>query len=116
MLNTPSPNCAMQTTPQPNWPMAMMPHATTGLRLGRNLKEICKRGSPATASLDLYSQPQPSHDSRAGYGAPQCGQANACSEISRRHSRQGFTDGPLTFALSGAHGATTRCDASRRRG
>ena len=28
---------AMQTTPQPNWPMAIMPRATTGVRLGWNL-------------------------------------------------------------------------------
>src|SRR6185295_1144062 len=94
MLKRPTLNCAIQTTPHANCPMAMTPRATTGLRLGRYLNETWTSGKPATVSFDLYSYPQPSHVSRAGYGAPHCGQANACSEIWCVHSRQGFINEP----------------------
>src|SRR5664279_1377360 len=74
----------------------MTPLAGTGTRLGRYLKEMWSTGSPWKVVWDLYSKPQPSHWSFAGYGAPQLGQDIACSEISCRHSLQGF----ILFALS----------------
>ncbi len=61
-------------------PMAITPFATTGTRLGRYLKEMCTRGRPSRAALDLYSKPHPSHFSLDGNGAPHCGQTGACSE------------------------------------
>src|ERR1035441_10769897 len=73
----------------------MTPLAGTGTRLGRYLKEMCSTGSPRNVVWDLYSKPQPSHLAFAGNGAPQLGQAVACSEISCRHSLQGF----ISFAL-----------------
>jgi hypothetical protein len=48
---------------------------------------------------DLYSKPQPSHLSFAGSGAPQLGQDIACSEISCRHSLQGFISSALSPCL-----------------
>jgi hypothetical protein len=54
------------------------------------LKEMCSKGSPRNVVADLYSNPHPSHLSFAGNGAPQLGQDIACSEISCRHSLQGF--------------------------
>src|SRR6266508_2377888 len=90
MLTKTTPNCERTKPPQANWPMAMMPFAGTGMRFGRYLNDICSSGQPKNTSFDLYSNPKPSHFSRAGNGAPQWGHAIACSEISRRHSRQGF--------------------------
>jgi hypothetical protein len=51
---------------------------------------------------DLYSNPHPSHFSFAGNGAPQLGQAMACSEIWCWHSLQGFIigSGITTFHLT----------------
>src|SRR5271157_3630282 len=86
----PIPNWEIVTTPYANCPMAMMPFATTGILFGRYLNEICRNGSPQNTSFDLYSNPQPSHVSFVGYGAPQCGQLMACSEISCLHSLHGF--------------------------
>ncbi|MGZ6240632.1 MAG: hypothetical protein ACXWMF_12435, partial [Syntrophales bacterium] len=57
---------------------------------GRYLNEICRSGSPQNTSFYLYSNPQPSHISFAGYGAPQCGQLMACSEISFSHYLHSF--------------------------
>ena len=47
-------------------------------------------GRPKIVRRDLYSNPQPSHCSCAGNGAPQCGHAIACSDTSCWHVRQGF--------------------------
>src|SRR5512133_3185921 len=68
----------------------MTPLAGTGTRFGLYLKEMCSNGRPRIAVLDLYSNPHPSHFSFQGCGAPQLGQAIACSEIWCWHSLQGF--------------------------
>lgn len=86
----PMPNWEMVTTPYANCPIAMIPLATTGILFGRYLNEICSSGSPQKTSFDLYSNPQPPQFSFAGYGAPQCGQVMASSEISCLHSLHGF--------------------------
>src|ERR1035437_10793094 len=96
MLTRPMPNCEMVTNPQANWPIAITPRAGTGTRFGLYLKEMCSTGSPRNVVSDLYSKPQPSHLAFAGNGAPQLGQDIACSEISCRHSLQGF----ISLALS----------------
>jgi hypothetical protein len=96
MLTRPMPNCEMVTKPQANWPIAMMPLAGTGTRLGLYLKEMCTIGSPRNVVSDLYSKPQPSHLAFAGNGAPQLGQDAACSEISCRHSLQDFISSALS--------------------
>src|SRR6266511_4383352 len=96
MLTKTTPNCERTKPPQANWPMAMMPFAGTGMRFGRYLNDTCSSGQPKNASFDLYSNPNPSHFSRAGNGAPQWGHAIACSEISRRHSRHGFIYPPAS--------------------
>ncbi len=59
-------------------------------RIGRYLKEMWSQGRPRKAASVLYSKPHPPHFSFAGNGAPQCGQAVACSEIPYLHSRHGF--------------------------
>src|ERR1035441_5523517 len=74
----------------------MTPRAGTGTRLGLYLKEMCTTGSPRNVVWDLYSNPQPSHLAFAGNGAPQLGQDAACSEISCRHSLQGFISSALS--------------------
>src|SRR5215475_4777523 len=86
----PTPNWEMVMSPQANWPIAIIPFAGTGTRFGRYLKEMCTRGRPRIVALDLYSNPKPSHLSLAGKGAPQLGQAMACSEIWCWHSLHGF--------------------------
>jgi hypothetical protein len=89
--------------PQANWPMAMTPLAGTGRRFGLYLKEMCSKGSPRTVALDLYSNPRPSHLSFEGNGAPQLGQAIACSEIWCLHSLQGFIIGQPVTTLDSAN-------------
>src|SRR5215831_4718520 len=103
ILTTPKPNCATVMMPLANWPMATTPLAGTGSRFGRYLKEMCSNGRPRIFALDLYSNPQPSHFSLAGNGAPQLGQAIACSEIWSWHSLQGFIICSLPGRLFPAH-------------
>ncbi len=98
-LKTPMPNCEMVITPYANWPMAMKPLAGTGRRFAVYLNEICRKGRPRIVASDLYSNPNPSHFSRAGYGAPQPGQKAACSEILRVHSRHGFIRASMNIQL-----------------
>jgi hypothetical protein len=76
--------------PQANCPMAIIPFAGTGTRLGRNLKHTCRMGNPKSVAWDLYSNPHPSQRSLAGYSTPQLGQTGACSETAWPHSLQGF--------------------------
>jgi len=38
--------------PQANWPMAMIPLAGTGTRLGRYLKEMWSQGRPKRVAFD----------------------------------------------------------------
>ena len=73
------------------------------------------RSSLTVAGLPLVHvsfkfRPNPSHRARAGYGAPHPGQARACSEISRWHSRHGFM--PSSLPRAGCLGAR----AGRRAG
>jgi hypothetical protein len=56
-----------------------------------NIGEMCSKGKPKMFALDLYSNPQASHLSFEGNGAPRLGQAMACSEIWCWHSLQGFS-------------------------
>jgi hypothetical protein len=55
MLMAPIVNWPIETTPHANHPMATTPLATTGVRFGRYLNEMCTNGRPAMASRDLYS-------------------------------------------------------------
>jgi hypothetical protein len=84
-LNRPHPNCEIVTIPQANWPTAMMPLATTGLRFARYLKDTWISGNPKRLALLLYSNPQPFACRVVGQEIPQFGQTSAFAATTVPH-------------------------------